>query len=310
MVVDSLEFDFALSGERVWWWCVMGGAQNLPKMMANPSRPPLESSSAANGESNMISNIEYGENQDARRSAAESLKKLDVQHYRKVCKMEYVWTENAKACLTPKVQVWYKDTNPDSATKGQTFEIDDPYDAVFNSTTLAVQQTMNLTGLNLNWGTKQAIRSLGYGASSKVGIRFKTLWWMTKDDNLGIDFSIKGGVGHTDESIGFCVYPSYNVNDKVEKPGVLLASYNWGQAAQRLSTLIDPKSPQNEHTLKEVLLDNLARLHAPPEKYEAMKTFLEDQYLDHYAWDWYHDENSAGAFAFFGPGQFKNMYPW
>ena len=26
--------------------------------------------------------------------------------------------------------------------------------------------------------------------------------------------------------------------------------------------------------------------------------------------DWYHDEQSAGAFAFFGPGQFKNMYPW
>lgn len=31
MVVDSMEFDYALSGERVWWWCVMGGAQYLPK---------------------------------------------------------------------------------------------------------------------------------------------------------------------------------------------------------------------------------------------------------------------------------------
>ena len=50
------------------------------------------------------------------------------------------------------------------------------YDAVFNSTPLGSMQRMDLRGLNLNWGTKQAIRSLGYGASCKVGIRFKEMW--------------------------------------------------------------------------------------------------------------------------------------
>ena len=35
------------------------------------------------------------------------------------------------------------------------------YDAVFNSAPLGSMQRMDLRGLNLNWGTKQAIRSLG-----------------------------------------------------------------------------------------------------------------------------------------------------
>lgn len=51
------------------------------------------------------------------------------------------------------------------------------YDAVFNSAPLGSMQRMNLEGLYLNWGTKQAIRSLQYGASCKVGIRFKHLWY-------------------------------------------------------------------------------------------------------------------------------------
>ena len=106
------------------------------------------------------------------------------------------------------------------------------------------------------------------------------------------------------------MYPSYNIEDDVDQPGVLLASYNWSQAAQRLSTLIDRGSPNNEDALKELLIEDLARLHTPEKRYEEVHALIAGQYIDHYAWDWYHDEQSAGAFAFFGPGQFKNMYPW
>lgn len=129
-----------------------------------------------------------------------------------------------------------------------------------------------------------------------------------KDGNINL--SIKGGIGHTDESIGFCVYPSYNIEDPKDGTGVLLASYNWSQAAQRLSGLIDRESPKNEERLKEVLLEDLARLHAPAKQYDAMYAFLNDQYLDHYGYSWDQSEHSLGAFAFFGPGQFKNMWPW
>lgn len=319
MVVDSMEFDFSLSGERIFWWCVMGGAQNLPRLMAYPSfwNNPDALADVAKGE--VFKESQIGEVKDVEGQPPQAVRTLDISYRRKVTKIGFVWPkdpEESKKCLLPKVSVTWKDLDPDSDTHGQVVTREKPYDAVVNSTTMGVQQHMDLTGLNLNWGTKQAIRSLGYGASSKVGIRFKTLWWIDSTQHpdlvkLGIKTGIsKGGVGHTDEPIGFCVYPSYNIDDNVKEPGVLLASYNWSQAAQRLSTLIKRDSPANEESLKDILLSSLARLHAPADKYEEMYKFLEEQYLDHYAWNWDNDEQTAGAFAFFGPGQFKSMYPW
>lgn len=180
------------------------------------------------------------------------------------------------------------------------------YDAVFNSAPLGTMQRMDLTGLKLNWGTKQAIRSLGYGASCKVGIRFKNLWW--KD--LGIT---KGGLAKTDLPLRVCVYPSYNIHDDADKPGVLLCSYTWSQEAQRIASLINGKSPQDEEELKTLLIDNLARLHAKTDDrkdYNKLHKIISDAYETHHAYDWYADPGTTGAFAYFGPGQFRNMYPW
>ena len=183
------------------------------------------------------------------------------------------------------------------------------YDAVFNSAPLGAMRRMDLRGLNLNWGTKQAIRSLGYGASCKVGVKFKYRWWV---EDLEIT---KGGVGKTDLPIQNCVYPSYNLTEKdSKKPGVLLCSYTWAQDAQRIGTLIHPEGgPSTETELKALLIDNLARLHTPsnnPEKYEALKKLIGDAYITHFAYDWYNDLGTTGAFAYFGPGQFGAMYPW
>ena len=182
------------------------------------------------------------------------------------------------------------------------------YDAVFNSAPLAAMQRMDLRDLNLNWGTKQAIRSLGYGASCKVGIRFKSLWWIR---HKGINL---GGVGKTDLPIRNCVYPSYNIEDAGNpenpndpgKPGVLLCSYTWSQEAQRIGSLINRDSPKGEDELKELLIDNLAKLHSnTPKEYDELHRLIAREYQTHYAWDW-HDS----AFAYFGPGQFQAMYPW
>jgi monoamine oxidase len=179
-----------------------------------------------------------------------------------------------------------------------------PYDAVFNSVPLGAMQHMHLEGLNLNWGQKSAIRSLGYGASCKVGIRFKTLWWKKEG------FS-DGGVGKTDLPIRCCVYPSYNLHDPAEEPGVLLASYTWSQEAERIGALIDQQSPSNEDRLKKLLFHDLARLHDKTKDhsdYERLYKLIEDNYLDHYAYNWYHNPRTVGAFAYFGPGQFANWY--
>ena len=180
------------------------------------------------------------------------------------------------------------------------------YDAVFNSAPLGNMQRMDLRSLNLNWGTKQAIRSLGYGASCKIGIRFKQLWW--KQKNLQIS---KGGSSKTDQPIRNCVYPSYNKDDPDDKPGVLLASYTWSQEAQRIGTLIADKTPEGEAELKALLIDNLARLHSDTEdEYNDIKETIESTYDTHFAYDWYTDKGTTGAFAYFGPGQFTNMYPY
>lgn len=182
------------------------------------------------------------------------------------------------------------------------------YDAVFNSATLGAMQRMELEGLNLNWGIKQAIRSLGYGASCKVGILFKSHWW--RDPAVGLDIS-EGGVAKTDRPIRCCVYPSYNIEDPPEKPGVLLVSYTWSQEAQRIGALINRKSPDDEEDLKKVLFHDLARLHAKDdEEYQHLLKIITESYSSHFAYNWSQNPHSVGAFAYFGPGQFQNMYPW
>ena len=164
------------------WYCVMGGSQEIAKRMAAKM-----------------------ENEGAKR----------IHFGKKVTKIERLVTTSEKkddghGCL------------PELAVEVAGEAEPRRYDAVFNSAPLGNMQRMDLRSLNLNWGTKQAIRSLGYGASCKIGIRFKQLWW--KQKNLQIN---EGGVSKTDQPIRNCVYPSYNKDDPDDKPGVLLASYTW-----------------------------------------------------------------------------------
>ncbi|KAJ4307701.1 hypothetical protein N0V84_012548 [Fusarium piperis] len=184
------------------------------------------------------------------------------------------------------------------------------YFAVFNSTTLGALQRMDLKDAGLLWGTKQAIRSLGYGASCKVAIKFKTAWWQQDPFNIK-----KGGIARTDLPLRVCVYPSYNIESlegkdwDPNKPAVLLCSYTWGQDAQRIGSLISSNTPENEEQLMKVLLHDLALMHAPERSdYDGLLQTLKAQYMDHHAYDWYRDQNMSGAFAYFGPSQFSNMW--
>ena len=254
------------------WWCIEGGSKELAKRMYD---------------------------------AIEKVKANRVSFGKKVTKMEYLLGEQDYPTADTKIGLYI-------AGEDKRRE----YDAVFNSAPLGSMQRMDLQGLYLNWGTKQAIRSLGYGASCKVGIRFKEMWWMTR---FGIT---KGGVSRTDLPIRMCVYPSYNIHDNdpdpndPEKrpknvPGVLLCSYNWSMEAQRLGTLINRNSPECEEELKALLIDNLAKLHENAEwPYEKLHALLLELYDTHYAYDWYADPGTTGAFAYFGPGQFRKIYPY
>ncbi|KAI0447287.1 hypothetical protein F4803DRAFT_364707 [Xylaria telfairii] len=171
------------------------------------------------------------------------------------------------------------------------------YCTVFATPALGCLARMDLRSLELHPSQKDAIRSLHYDDSVKVALQFDSPWWI---EICGID---KGGVASTDLPLRTCVYPSYNLEDR-GKPAVLLASYTWSQDANRMGSLVNNI---NEDELVELILRDLARLHAQHMTYESIKTSFTGIY---HAYSWSHDPTTAGAFALFGPGQFSNLYPY
>ncbi|KAI0121136.1 hypothetical protein BJ170DRAFT_688221 [Xylariales sp. AK1849] len=263
------ELDFAVTGDEKYW-CIDGGTQRVARIMRDKIAQPVQLNSQV---------LAIDANMPKRRDP------------------------NAYVPMTLTIK------HSDPATSRTEMRRED-YFAVFNSTTLGALQRMNLKDAGLLWGTKQAIRALGYGASCKVAIKFSRPWWQLAPFNIK-----KGGVARTDLPLRVCVYPSYNIPEaegehwNPDGESVILCSYTWGQDAQRIGSLISPDTPRNEEQLKAVLLHDLALLHANEKKpYEALLSELEQQYVTHHAFDWYNDENMSGAFAYFGPGQFSNMW--
>ncbi|RBR19258.1 hypothetical protein FVER53590_08318 [Fusarium verticillioides] len=278
-VLEELDFhtpdmdDDPATKDIQYWWCIDGGAQEIAKRMALKIKK----------------RIEYNT----------KVQSIDAQ--------VPLRRERKAGTYTP---MKIKTTRTDPKTKKVETK-DREYFAIFNSTTLGALQRMELSDAGLSWGTKQAIRALGYGASSKVGMKFRTAWWQTPPFNIA-----KGGVSRTDLPLRVCVYPSYNIKsnegeDKWDptKPAVLLCSYTWGQDAQRIGALCSNNTTQDDAELKRLIIHDLARLHARRERpFEEMVKFLEEQYIDHHGYDWYRDQHMSGAFAYFGPGQFSNMW--
>ncbi|KAF5002046.1 hypothetical protein FGRMN_657 [Fusarium graminum] len=185
------------------------------------------------------------------------------------------------------------------------------YDAVLSTTTLGCLGRIDTRHAGLRYPVKQAIRSLGYGTSCKVAIKFSRAWWIhdLKDFNI-----CEAGLGHSDLSLRTCVYPSYNIYDESSKTAVLLCSYTWQQDSDRLGSLISTNTNHShkvadETALKELLLRDLAVLHRNSQISEdELYQLIKNSYLDHHSYDWSEDANTAGAFAFFRPQQFSSMW--
>ncbi|KAI6141914.1 hypothetical protein BKA82DRAFT_1003011 [Pisolithus tinctorius] len=173
------------------------------------------------------------------------------------------------------------------------------YSHVISTLPLPVLRTIDMGGAEMNTMQKNALRQLQYGPSVKIAILFKEPWWTTK---LGI----VGGQSFTDLPIRTIVYPSYGADPNAESR-VLIASYCWTSDADRLGSLA---TPQQSDRLKELVLRNLAEAHARVRPNGNLITydFLQDQFLDMHVKDWNHDPHAIGAFAFFGPGDFQNLY--
>ncbi|KAG8835722.1 hypothetical protein FRC17_001513 [Serendipita sp. 399] len=158
-----------------------------------------------------------------------------------------------------------------------------------------------------------ALRELQYSPSIKFGIQFKSAWW----EELGIE----GGQSYTDRPCRAVVYPSLGPGlENSSKSNVLIASYNGMQDSQRLGALMRGHDSPEEKVLLGLIMKDLSVIHNKPLRE------LEEQYIDHHAWDWYansgtlgklwnappircttSDHGVLGAFAWFGPGNYISL---
>jgi monoamine oxidase len=124
----------------------------------------------------------------------------------------------------------------------------------------------------------------------------RTRFWEKNDH-------IYGGSTTTDLMTGVIIYPSDNApnektgsksNPSVTKgPGVLMASYTWGQDARRLGAMT--ASQREEFTTKQAALVH------PELKERGM-------IIERNSWAWDTYRWSGGAFALYQPGQFARLH--
>ncbi|KAK0189843.1 flavin-containing amine oxidoreductase-domain containing protein [Armillaria mellea] len=164
------------------------------------------------------------------------------------------------------------------------------YDYVISTIPLPALRFVDLDRCNLSYAQLEGMRTLRYSSSCKVGMRFSSRWWQSLATG-----PIKGGQTKTDRIVRTVVFPSYGIDDP-NADAVMIASYTWSQDAARLSGLMNGRNTTDEQLLIDSILKDLAALHG-------------NELQDWYAWDWYSHPFTLGAFALFGPGQFKNIYP-
>ncbi|KAK2462140.1 hypothetical protein APHAL10511_005838 [Amanita phalloides] len=167
---------------------------------------------------------------------------------------------------------------------------------VISTIPLPVLRITDLSKAKLSPMQANAIRQLNYGPSVKIGMQFKTAWWTTGENRTHEPLEIVGGASFTDKPLRTVVYPSFG-DVYNAKTTTLIASYCWTEDSERLAALIT-----HDFEFKEFVLKDLALIHGVTVEY------LRDQLIDTYAWSWTNDIHTMGAFAFFGPGKYKDVY--
>lgn len=128
---------------------------------------------------------------------------------------------------------------------------------------------------------QRAIRQLHYDAAAKIFLQCRRRFWETDD-------GIFGGGATTDLAIRNLYYTDYG---KETGRGMLLASYTWGEDAQRWGSL----APHERITQA---LEDVARIH--PQVVDTFETGASKM--------WHDDEFAGGAFALFDPEQQTLLY--
>lgn len=128
---------------------------------------------------------------------------------------------------------------------------------------------------------QKAIRELYYDASAKILFQCRRRFWEEDD-------GIFGGGTETDLPIRAMYYPDHG---RETGRGIILASYTWGQDAERWGSLPPEKRIRQA-------LEDAAAIH--PQILDAFEVGA-----SHF---WHSDEYAGGAFALFEPGQLKRLH--
>lgn len=125
----------------------------------------------------------------------------------------------------------------------------------------------------------QAIREVTNVPAVKIGIEFKTRFWEK--------YPLRNIV--SDLPMRFAYEASHHQG--TPGPGVLLASYTWGQNAL-LFTSLDDKEATNQ------VLQDLAAIYGP---------VVYEEYMQSVVYNWTKNPFSAGCFTLFTPGQSRDL---
>lgn len=128
---------------------------------------------------------------------------------------------------------------------------------------------------------QRAIRQLHYDASAKIFFQCRRRFWEIED-------GIFGGGTITDLAVRNIYYTEHG---RESGRGILLASYTWGEDAQRWGSLAP-------HERLSQAIENVAQVHP-----QILET-----YEGGYSKMWHDDEFAGGAFALFDPGQQTLLY--
>ncbi|QRV80194.1 Flavin containing amine oxidoreductase [Ceratobasidium sp. AG-Ba] len=175
------------------------------------------------------------------------------------------------------------------------------FDHVVSTVPLSCFSQIDTSDLQLPWQLQTAIRELHYDGSTKVAIRFSSRWWE------GLASRQIGGISSTDRPTRTVVYPSYGIGTT---SATMIVSYTWAQDAFRVGSMVQGKTSAAEQLLINNILKDLTDMHNIKDQTGRPDyMYLHNLMQDYHAWNWYGNEFSMGAFALFGPGQFKNLYP-
>ncbi|WP_368503462.1 flavin monoamine oxidase family protein [Alkalihalophilus sp. As8PL] len=130
---------------------------------------------------------------------------------------------------------------------------------------------------SISFSKWKTIRTLPYVSSVKIGMEFKEKFW--EEDGM------LGGKLITDLPTQFTYYPSRRMGEP--GPGVLLASYTWGENARLWEAL-------SEEERQEQALKYLAQVHGD----QVFETYMSGA-----SYSWGQSRFSGGCFSLYGPYQ-------